>query len=167
MIWKQVGDTLAGEGLEVLSFMPSLISLACHCELLLLPGNRYDGPFLPRLIEDLEADFVLADAGYNSKQNTKAVLDIAAKPVIADNPRRKGRGCKVEHNELLVAKRYLVEQFNGHLKANVLRECWVWPLGLVKKTSMVVAGLISYNVEAMRSLIAGEESLKTVSKYWA
>src|ERR1035437_10341571 len=26
-------------------------------------GNRYDSPFLPKLIEDLEADYVLADAG--------------------------------------------------------------------------------------------------------
>lgn len=134
---------------------------------LVTAGNRYDGPYLPRLIKDLEADFVLADAGYDSKQNIKAVLDMAAKPVIADNPRRKGKSCKVGHSELLVAKRYLVEQFNGHLKANVLRKCWVWPLGLVKKSSMVVAGLICYNLEAMRSLIAGEESLKSVSRYWA
>ena len=27
------------------------------------PGNRFDWPFLPKLIEDLEADYVLADAG--------------------------------------------------------------------------------------------------------
>ena len=33
------------------------------------PGNRYDSPFLPKLIEDLEADYVLADAGYDSKRN--------------------------------------------------------------------------------------------------
>ncbi|MDI9576722.1 MAG: hypothetical protein QM398_01120 [Thermoproteota archaeon] len=66
-----------------------------------------------------------------------------------------------------MAKRYLVEQFNGHLKANVLRKCWVRPKGLVKKSSMVVAGLISYNVEAIKALILGEESLKSVSKYWA
>jgi hypothetical protein len=34
---------------------------------LVTPGNKYDGPFLPRLIEDLEANYVLADAGYCSK----------------------------------------------------------------------------------------------------
>jgi transposase len=130
-------------------------------------GNRYDGPFLPRLIEDLEADFVLADAGYNSKQNTNAVLDIAAIPVIADNPRRKGRSRKNEPSGLLVAKRYLVEQFNGHIKANVLKECWVRPRGLLKKTSMVMAGLICCDVEAIKALMLGEESLRTVSKYWA
>ena len=36
---------------------------------LVTPGNRYDSPFLPGLIEDLEADYVLADAGYDSKTN--------------------------------------------------------------------------------------------------
>jgi len=130
-------------------------------------GNRYDGPFLPRLIQDLEADFVLADAGYDSKQNIKAVVGIAAKPVIADNPRRKGKSRKIEPSGLLKAKRYLVEQFNGHFKANVLKGCWVRPRGLVKKTAMVMAGLISYDVEAIKALILGENSLKTVSKYWA
>ena len=63
--------------------------------------------------------------------------------------------------------RTLVEQFNGHLKENVLDECWLWPKGLAKKAAMVMAGLICYNAEAMRSLVAGDKSLKTVSKYWA
>ena len=49
------------------------------------PGNRYDSPFLPRLIEDLEADYVLADAGYDSKTNKGAVKAIDAQPVIASN----------------------------------------------------------------------------------
>jgi hypothetical protein len=43
----------------------------------------------------------------------------------------------------------------------------VRPRGLVKKTAMVMAGLISYDVEAIKALILGEDSLKTVSKYWA
>jgi IS5 family transposase len=129
-------------------------------------GNRYDSPFLPKLIEDLEADYVLADAGYDSKANARAVLAIGAKPVIAPNPRR-GKRKKIRYAELLVARRYVVEQFNGHMKDNVLKECWVRPRGLVKKAAMVMAGLISYDAEAIRSLVVGDESLKTVSKYWA
>ena len=43
-------------------------------------------PFLPRLIEDLEADYVLADGVYHSKANFRAVRAINAVPVIADNP---------------------------------------------------------------------------------
>lgn len=133
---------------------------------LVTSGNRYDSPFLPKLIEDLEADYVLADAGYDSKTNSAAAKAIDAEPVIAPNPRR-GKRRKIKHAELLKTKRYVVEQFNGHLKANVLKECWVRPRGLVKKAAMVMAGLISYDAEAIRSLIVGEESLKTVSKYWA
>jgi len=131
------------------------------------PGNKYDSPFLPKLIEDLEADYVLADAGYCSKQNIEAVKNIGAVPFIADNPRKKGKSRKVESNELLKRKRYVVEQFNGHLKANVLDECWVRPRGLLKKAAMVTAGLISYNAEAIRSLVTGEVSLKSISRYWA
>ena len=121
---------------------------------LVTPGNCYDGPFLPKLIEDLEADYVLADAGYCSKRNIEAVKEIGAVPFIADNPRKKGKARKIRPSELLKTKRYVVEQFNGHLKANVLGECWVRPKGLVKKAAMVLAGLISYDAEAMRSLVA-------------
>jgi hypothetical protein len=130
------------------------------------PGNRYDSPFFPKLIEDLEADYVLADAGYDSKTNKGAAKGIEAEPVIASNPRR-GKRKKIKHAELLKTKRYVVEQFNGHLKENVLKDCWLWPRGLVKKAAMVTAGLISYDAEAIRSIIVSEESLKTVSKYWA
>jgi transposase len=130
------------------------------------PGNRYDSPFLPGLIEDLEADYVLADAGYDSKTNKEAVKTIDAEPVIACNPRR-GKRKKIKHVKLLKAKRYVVEQFNGHFKANVLKQCWVRPRGLVKKAAMVMAGLISYDVEAIKALLLEESSLKCVSKYWA
>jgi IS5 family transposase len=129
-------------------------------------GNQYDSPFLPELIEDLEADYVLADAGYDSKANARAVLAIDAKPVIAPNPRR-GKRKKRRYAKLLMAKRYVVEQVNGHIKENILKRCWVRPKGLVKKAAMVMAGLISYDAEAIRSLVVGEESLRTVSKYWA
>ena len=130
------------------------------------PGNRYDSPFLPKLIEDLEADYVLADAGYDSKTNKEAVKAIDAEPVIASNPRR-GKRKKIKHAKLLKTRRYVVEQFNGHIKANVLKQCWMWPRGLVKKAAMVMAALISFDAEAMKSLVLGEESLKHVSKYWA
>jgi len=133
---------------------------------LVTPGNRFDGPYLPRLIEDLEADYVLADGAYHSKANFKAVLAINAVPVIADNPRKKGKSRKIEAGVLLKTKRYVVEQFNGLIKDNVLDGCWLWPKGLVKKASMVMAGLISLDANAVDALVEGEESLRTVSKYW-
>lgn len=59
-----------------------------------------------------------------SKRNFKAAQEIDAVPLIADNPRR-GKRQKVELSWLLKAKRYVIEQFNGHVKDNVLGEFWV------------------------------------------
>ena len=87
------------------------------------PGNRFDSIFLPKLIEDLEAQYVLADAGYPSLQNIKAVKDMGAMPIIAVNPRRQGKQSKVPNSMFFGGKRYPVEQFNGHAKHNVLRGC--------------------------------------------
>jgi len=130
-------------------------------------GNRYDGPLLPSLLEDLEAEYVLADAAYDSKANREAVRRMGAEPVIAPNQRRSGKKPRLKLRSLLKAKRYLVEQFNGLIKNYVLKECWTKPKGIVKKASMVVAGLISLNAAAIRALLEGATGLKAVSKYWA
>jgi transposase len=79
------------------------------------PANRHDSPMLPTLLEDLEADYVVADAGYDFERNIEAVKAMGPVPVIAVNP-RNGRRRRVRHAELLRAKHYLVEQFNGHVK---------------------------------------------------
>lgn len=133
---------------------------------LVTPGNCFDSPILPKLIEDLEADFVLADAGYHSLKNIQAVKDMGAVPVIAVNPRRKGKQGKVSNAEFFGGRRWPVEQFNGHCKHNVLRGCWVKPRGLLKKASMVTAALISVNVNAILALLEGNCGLKEASKYW-
>jgi transposase len=74
------------------------------------PGNRYDSPLLPALLDDLEADYVLADAGYDSKRNIALVKAMSAVPVIASNPRRgKRRRLSREHAALLRTNRYLVK----------------------------------------------------------
>ena len=133
---------------------------------IITPANLYDSQFLPKLIEDLEADYVLADAGYHSLKNIQVVKDMGAVPIIAVNPRRKGKKGKVSNAEFFGGMRYPVEQLNGHCKANVLRGCWVRPRGLLKKSSMVVAGLICVNVVAILALLEGDCGLKEVSKYW-
>jgi IS5 family transposase len=130
------------------------------------PGNRFDSIFLPKLIEDLEAQYVLADAGYHSLDNLKAVKAIGAVPIIAVNPRRKGKEGKVSNSEFFGGRRWPVEQFNGHCKANVLRGCWVRPRGLLKKASMVTAALISVNVNAILALLEGNCGLKEASRFW-
>ncbi|MFA7398366.1 MAG: hypothetical protein WC046_07775, partial [Candidatus Bathyarchaeia archaeon] len=70
-----------------------------------------------------------------------------------------------ESEALLSAKHYVVEQFNRRLKDNVLVECWIRPRGLVKKASMVIAGLICLNANAVEALVEEEESLRKVSKH--
>lgn len=63
----------------------------------------------------------MADAGYDSKANSKAVKAIDAKPVIAPNPRR-GKRKKIRYAELLKTRRYVVEQFNSHIKRKCLEK---------------------------------------------
>lgn len=128
------------------------------------PGNRFDSIFLPKLLEDLEAKFVLADAGYHSLENIKTVEAMGAKPIIAVNPRQKGKESKVSNAEFFRGKRYPVEQFNSHAKHNLLKGCWVRPKGLVKKSAMVMAGLVCMDANAILALLVGESSLKCASR---
>jgi hypothetical protein len=130
------------------------------------PANLYDSKFLPQLIEDLEADYVLADAGYHSLKNIQAVKDMGAVPIIAVNPRRRGKEGKMSNAVFFGGKRWPVEQLNGHCKYNVLCGCWVRPKGLLKKASMVLAGLISINVNAIVALLEGSCGLKVASRNW-
>jgi hypothetical protein len=130
------------------------------------PGNRFDSIFLPKLIEDLEAQYVVADAGYHSLVNIKTVEAMGAIPIIAINPRQKGKESKVSNAEFFKGRRYPVEQFNSHVKYNLLRGCWVRPKGLVKKQSMVMAGLVCMEANAIEALLRGDVSLKCASKYW-
>lgn len=130
------------------------------------PGNRFDSIFLPELIRDLKAQYVLADAGYHSLKNIEAVKAMGAVPIIAVNPRRQGKEGKVSNAVFFGGRRWPVEQLNGHCKHNVLRGCWVRPKGLLKKASMVAAGLISVNLTAVVALLEGNCGLKEASKYW-
>lgn len=129
-------------------------------------ANRFDSIFLPQLIKDIEAQYVLADAGYHSLENIRVVKASGAVPIIAVNPRRQGKGGKVSNAVFFGGRRWPVEQFNGHCKANVLCGCWVRPRGLLKKSAMVLAGLISVNVTAVLALLEGNCGLKVASKYW-
>jgi len=132
-------------------------------KVLVTPGNRHDSPFLPALIEGVRPEFVVADAGYDSKENREAVKRAGAEPVIAVNPRRKGkRGVR---RRLSRGRQYLVEQFNSLIKDQILRGCWRRVKGL-KKTSQVYAALISLLTLSLKAVINGENSLRKVSQCW-
>lgn len=113
---------------------------------LVSPGNRYDSPFLPALIYGLTPSLIVADAGYDSKENREAVKEAGAKLVIASNPRRKGR-------------QYLVEQFHDLFKNQMLQGCWKRGKGLRRKAGQVYAALTGLLVTAFKALINEEESL--------
>jgi IS5 family transposase len=130
------------------------------------PGNRFDSKFLPKLIQDLEEQFVLADAGYHSLENIEAVKAIGAVPIIAVNPRRKGKKGKVSNAVFFGGRRYPVEQFNSHVKYNLLRDCWIRPKGIVKKSAMVMAALVCMEINAVEALLRDDLSLKCASRYW-
>ena len=131
---------------------------------LVTPGNRYDSPFLPLLIQDLKPEHVVADAGYDSKENRLAVRKAGATAVIARNPRRKGRGGV--RSCLSRGHQYLVEQFNSLVKDQILKGCWKHVKGLAKKAGQVYAGLLSLHAIAFKAVINGEPSLRKVSQYW-
>jgi len=113
---------------------------------LVTPGNRYDSPFLPSLIQGLTPSLVVADAGYDSKEN-----------------RRKGRD---KPNLLSRGKQYLVEQFHDLFKNQMLQGCWKRGKGLKRKAGQAYAVLTGLLVNAFKALINGEESLRKVSQYW-
>jgi hypothetical protein len=128
------------------------------------PGNRYDSPFLPELIWGLTPERVVADAGYDSKENRETVKKAKATAVIARNPRRKGKsGIR---SRLKRGCQYLVEQFNSLIKDQILRGCWKLVTGLGKKAGQVYAGLISLLAISLKAVINDEPSLRKVSQCW-
>ena len=128
------------------------------------PGNRHDAPFLPRLIQGLRPDRVVADAGYDSKKNRNAVKQMGAEPVIPVNPRRRGR--RGIRTVLTRGYQYLVEQFNSLVKGPILDGCWQRVKGLEKKAGQVYAGLIGLVTISLKSVINGEPSLRRMSQGW-
>jgi len=131
---------------------------------LVTPGNRYDSPFLPKLIQGLTPERVVADAGYDSKENREAVKKAGATAVIPNNPRRKGR--QGLRSRLKMGGQYLVEQFNSLIKDQILNGCWKRVKGLAKKAGQVYAGLIGLLAISLKAVINDEPSLRKVSQYW-
>jgi len=130
---------------------------------LVTPGNRHDSPFLPKLIDGQRAKHVVADAGYDAKENRRACRRIGAKPHIARNPRRSGK--RRYTPALCKRKRYVVEQFNSRLK-EMLQGCWVRFKGLARKATIVYTALIAMLAIALKALIEDRpELLRRIGAY--
>lgn len=63
---------------------------------------------------------------------------------------KQSKNKKAKNSWFLKAKRYLVEQFNGYFKANLLKSA-ILNLKLAKKTIMVYAAPIGCDVEALQA----------------
>lgn len=130
-------------------------------------GNRHDGPFLPLLIRGLAAEYVAADAAYDSKENRGATRCIGAKAALAVNPRKAKKPRRTRHKRILKRFRYLVEQLFSILKGPLLKHGWTRVKGLVKKTALVYAASTALLIRALEALLQGEDQLlRRVSTYW-
>jgi hypothetical protein len=58
---------------------------------------------------------------------------MTAQPVIAVNPAGREKEGKMSNAVFFGGRRWSVEQFNGHCKANVLRGCWVKSRGWLRR----------------------------------
>lgn len=107
-------------------------------------ANRHDliRLIFQGLIWDLKANYVLADAGIDRKENLNSQNHQRQAPIAA-NPRRKDKTkTKPRQKKLLRAKRYRAKQFNSHIKVNLLKSCYLYPKDIAKEASMVFATLI-------------------------
>jgi putative transposase len=85
-----------------------------HPVALELTGSQAsDSPRLPGLIAGIPTEAVLADKGYDSDDNRRAIRRQGAEPCI---PPRKNRTEPIEYDRHLYAERNAVERFFARLK---------------------------------------------------
>ncbi len=87
--------------------------LGCPVRFMLTAGQKGDAPQADALIEDLPADFVMADAAYDSDRLRNAIADKGAVAVIPNNP---SRARKYPLDKHLYAQRHLIECCFSKLK---------------------------------------------------
>jgi len=88
-------------------------ALGLPLRLIATPGQRNDITQAEALLEGFEADYVLADKGYDGKRAIEAVDKAGAIPVI---PSRKGSKQPRQIDAVLYKERNMIERFFGYLK---------------------------------------------------
>ena len=81
--------------------------------LIATPGQRNDITQAEALLEGFEADYVLADKGYDGKKAIEATQKAGAIPVL---PSRKGSKQPRRIDAELYKERSIIERFFGYLK---------------------------------------------------
>jgi transposase len=87
--------------------------LGCPVRFLLTPGQAGDAPQASPLVEDLPAEFVIADTAYDADHFRQVIADKQAQAVIPNNP---SRAQKYPLDAHLYAQRHLVECCFSKLK---------------------------------------------------
>lgn len=87
--------------------------LGCPVRFTLTAGHKGDAPQADALIEGLPADFVMADAAYDSDRLRNAIADKGAVAVIPNNPSRAQKHPLDKH---LYGQRHLIECCFSKLK---------------------------------------------------
>jgi len=89
-----VGENLAADGYRGFKIHTSVNQEGLRLRAKVTPANCYDSPILPEIAWDLKANYLLADAGYDSKLNRQVAKSIGAVAVIAKNRRKSGKNKK-------------------------------------------------------------------------
>lgn len=79
----------------------------------LTAGQRHDITQAQALIDDFDAEYVIADKGYDSVEFLQFIMSMRAIPVI---PPRSNRKTTREYDEYLYRERHLVECFINKIK---------------------------------------------------
>lgn len=87
--------------------------LGCPVRFALTAGHKGDAPQADALIEGLAADFLMADAAYDSDRLRNTIADKGAVAVIPSNPSRAQKHPLDKH---LYAQRHLIECCFSKLK---------------------------------------------------
>lgn len=108
--WQKFGRSRGGFSTKVHA---TTDSLGCPTRFILTGGNESDyGQALP-LIEDQDADYILADKGYDSQEIIDAIESRGAEPVI---PPRSHRKTTREYDHYVYKERNAIERMFCKLK---------------------------------------------------
>jgi transposase len=88
-------------------------SLGCPTRFILTGGNESDYTQAVHLIEDQQADFVIADKGYDSQAIVDAIKSKGAEPVI---PARSLRKTPREYDRYIYKERNAIERMFNKIK---------------------------------------------------
>lgn len=93
------------------------------------------------------------DAAYESKALAQKAKEQGSKLITSHNPRRQGKKAKKPTPKILKAVRYHIEQGNGYIKNEVMKNLWTLAKGLKAKTVFALTAVLAIQALAIFNLI--------------